>query len=297
MTSTTTQLGSPKSSRPAKELVKAALTLALILAVAFVFPNSAVDPWNVLNPRKIAQLIFVLTLVQALGTLATNYLGLRLGSLVAGFLGGLMSSTLVTASVARTSRGSSHAKNNSAEVLTFLAATAAMISEGILIVLVGTEGVKLPFVLVFLGPLIATWVMILYRTRESVVRTSSVGTYVFEVYPIIKLALFIVVIIALSKAMQIYVGQAGVFTLTFLVSLFELHGSVISSLQLYNAGNLNTDSVGGLLALSMMSAFISKIILVSFLGSWSFKIQVLKCSLPLFISLAAGWLAFVAIRN
>ncbi|QQR80613.1 MAG: DUF4010 domain-containing protein [Deltaproteobacteria bacterium] len=54
--------------------------------------------WKVFNPKKIASIIFALAFIQVLGFSTSQLLGSRVGAVLSGFFGGLVSSTATTAS-------------------------------------------------------------------------------------------------------------------------------------------------------------------------------------------------------
>jgi uncharacterized membrane protein (DUF4010 family) len=77
------------------------LVLSLLLAIS---PSHPVDPWELVNPRKLVQLIFTLTVLQILGALLMTFFKGSVGGGAYGFFGGLISSTALTASLAKQSQ-------------------------------------------------------------------------------------------------------------------------------------------------------------------------------------------------
>jgi uncharacterized membrane protein (DUF4010 family) len=88
-----------------QEEVSAVLQLAVISVIILpVLPNRGFGPWEVLNPREIWWVVVLVAALSFAGFIAARLLGDRVGLLVAGAIGGLVSSTAVTMSMAERSK-------------------------------------------------------------------------------------------------------------------------------------------------------------------------------------------------
>lgn len=259
--------------------------------LAWYSPVEAIDPWHLLNPKKIAVMIFALTFIQVFGSFMVQLLGARAGAILTGFFGGLVSSTATTAALARRSKVKE--ADCTSDLVMFLSATCAMLFEGAVLVLAGTKETHSTTLLIFLGPIIATVIMIYLQSRKLVDRSTYSEDIEFKILPILKLSIFIISILFLSKLLQNIFGQNGLLVLTFLVSLFEIHGSVISNVQLHENGGINVGLLGGLLAISVVASYLSKLFLISTLGSLSLRSQAIKATLILFLSLFVSWIVSI----
>ncbi len=275
-----------------KKWIKPAVFFALLLALACFLPSEPVGPWKIFNLRKIASIVFALAFVQVLGFVMSQLLGSRVGAVLAGFFGGLVSSTATTASLARKSKVSSQT-DPSTETLTFLSATLAMLFEGSVIIFWGTKEIHASLFLIFLGPILVTAIMIFWLSRKSTKGHLKIEASPLDILPILRLSIFIIAILLLSKILQKVFGHSGLLIFTFLVSLFEIHGSVIANIQLHNAGAFNVQLLGCLLALSVAASYLSKLFLIFTLGSSALKWQAVKYTSILFLSLIASGLVFL----
>jgi uncharacterized membrane protein (DUF4010 family) len=258
------------------------------MLLTWLAPVAPIDPWNLLSPKKIATMILALALIQAFGSVLAQYLGTRTGAILTGFLSGLISSTATTASLAKKSKV--NLGHGSGEVLIFLSATGAMLFEGIALVMAGTADVHLSNLVVFIGPIIATIGMIVLEYRAHKDRSETLDNSTFQILPILKLSFFIVAILSISKICQNLFGQNGLLVLTSLVSLFEIHGSVIANVQLHESGAVTVNFLCSLLALSIIASYLSKLFLIATLGSAKLRSQTVKRTLVLFCSLAISWM-------
>lgn len=233
-------------------------------------------------------MIFALALIQIFGTAMAQLLGARSGAILTGFFGGLVSSTATTAALAR--RSKIHGADGSSEMLVFLSATSAMLCEGAALVATGTKDIHFSILFIFVGPLIASIVMLYLQSRQLIDRKTQAEDIQFKILPILKLTIFIIVILVLSKLLQNVFGQYGLLILTFLVSLFEIHGSIIANVQLHESGDIGVELLGRLVLISILAAYTSKLFLIATLGSHKLRSQALKATSILFIALFASWL-------
>lgn len=274
--------------------VKPALILIFLAVLTWLAPVKPLDPWNLLSPKTITIMIFALATIQAFGSLMTKFLGARDGAILTGFFGGLISSTATTASLAKSSKNSGG--QGSAEILIFLSATGAMLFEALVLVVIGTTKIHLSHLLVFSGPILATTVMIFIHYRSYTERRNASASSEFKILPILKLSLFIIAILSISKLFQQLFGQNGLLVLTSLVSLFEVHGSIIANVQLHESEAVSTQLLCSLLAASVVASYLSKLFLIATLGSASLRTQAIKSTLFLFFALGISWAAAIAMN-
>ena len=250
-------------------------------------PEAPIDRWNLFSPKKIATMVFALAVIQALGSVMAQYLGARTGSILTGFFGGLISSTATTASLGKMSKV--RTDPSSGDVLLFLSATGAMLFEGLALVIAGTVDAELSILLIFIGPILATMAMIGLEYRAHTKEIHASNDSPFLILPIVKIGLFIIAILSISKLCQNMFGGSGLLVLTFLVSLFEIHGSVIASVQMHESGAISTDLLCSLLAISVVASYTSKLFLISALGTARLRSQTARRTFYLFCSVAISW--------
>lgn len=272
--------------------LKPALTLISLALLTWFAPAAPLDPWNLLSPQKIATMILALAAIQVVGSTMVQYLGTRTGSLLTGFFGGLISSTATIAALARKSKVASP---GSGGVLTFLSATAAMLIEGLALVAAGTANFQVSMLVIFIGPLLATVGMIVIEFSTHKDQKSASAPSTFQILPILKLSLFIVLILTASQIFQRIFGQNGLLVLTFFVSLFEIHGSVIANVEMHEAGFISADFLCSLMAISIVASYLSKIFLITTLGSARLRSQTAWRTFYLFCSLGISWLAAISL--
>jgi uncharacterized membrane protein (DUF4010 family) len=268
------------------------LVLFVLFAITHFVPARPLDPWGLLNAQKVLRLVFALALCQVLGDLNLRLFGARGGSLVLGFFGGLVSSTALTASISKESQDLSPSEGKNAS-LAILTATLAMHLEAFFIVFTGTSDFHPRLLWLFSGPLLAPILLAAFELKSRNQTTSAIqneGKIDFR--SVLKLTLFILVALSGSKILEFYFGSRALLLLTFFVSLFEIHGSIIANVQLHDAGFASVELLGDLLALSFAASYISKFFLVFTLGSSTLKSRALRWTVVIGACTLASWLMF-----
>lgn len=269
------------------------LILVVVISISlFWVPRHAIDPWGVLNPYKFLQLILLLSLIQILSAFLMHFFNRKFGGIALGFLGGLISSTAFTASLSKQSHQSSEDEVRLLS-LSYLSALMGMALEACGLVFFAAGSPHWQLGLIFAGPLLTTLFLIVRRTRtlrKTDITSNNDST--LSISSVLKLALFILIILAVSKILQNAVGEYGVYVLTFLVCLFELHGSIIANVQMHEVGSLTVRALGHTLMLGLLSSYLAKMALVILLGRKDLKIRVIKYTAYLVSSLLAGWSIF-----
>jgi uncharacterized membrane protein (DUF4010 family) len=276
-----------------KKWIKPAVILMAFFLVAWFLPSEPIDPWGLFSLKRAAYMVFALAFIEAFGSAMILLLGNRKGAIMTGSFGGLVSSTATTVALARESQVAP-IEDLGKQTLTFLAATLAMLLEGAALLLLGTSEIHPSLLLIFLGPALVTALMVVYLARKlphRKVKAKDTEPEI-EILPILKLSAFILAVLAISLLLQNVFGQSGLLVLTLLVSLFEVHGSIIANIQLHDAGVFGIKFLGGLFALSASASFISKLFLIYTLGSKQLRSKAIKYSAAMAVSLAVSWVIF-----
>lgn len=275
--------------------VKIGGTLAVLAVILLLVPDGSLDPWGLFNLKKISLLIFSLVAIQFLAEIFVIIIGKRSGKIIAGFLSGLISSTALTASLVRKSKdGSKQLKQNNVEYeLMFFSGTLAMLVEVMLLTFIGLQKIYYPLFILLAAPILTT-VLIIYFKTKSTEKEQIVAEHQFEfvIMPVLKLSLFIICILALTNILQKIFGQSGLMILTFLASLFEMHGAVIANIQLHNSGSVSYSFLGSLLVLSITASYVSKIFLISFVATATLRKSLVKTIFAVLIVLFFSWALF-----
>lgn len=266
--------------------------LVVLFVTARIVPSNTLDTWGLFNPRKIATMVFAIALIQAMGGIFVAVFGTRVGTIFAGIFGGLVSSTAVTASLARTSK-SGHERDTATESLLYFCATLAMLLEAVLLVKVGTPDLNPAIFVLFMGPLLLTCGGIVGTSRVARNKKLPLKEQPeLNLSSILKLSAFIFLVLTLSKIGQNIFGQSGLIGLTFIVSLFEIHAPVIANVELQGNGEISLSLLGALLSVSLTASYLSKLFIIYSLGSPSLAKEIRNWTGWVLASLGASWMVF-----
>lgn len=271
------------------------LVLFILIALAFLLPEGALDPWGLFRLKKITQLIVALLIIQFLAQELTSKLGPRHGALTSGLLAGLISSTALTVSLANKSKLAQAQTANLS--LQFVAGTLAMLVEALLLVLIGTQDWQFGTFLQFAPSILLTLIWIRKLWNPSQMPSEPAGPIKLDLFSAFKLAGFIFFVLTLTKILENSGGKLGIYFLTFVVSLFEVHGSIIANVQLFESHSLDQRALSTLLCISLIASLLTKVALVQFLGSANLSRQVWKISLTIVGSALLGWFIFAWISK
>lgn len=264
------------------------LVLFLFIVLAFLLPKGALDPWGLFRIKKIAELIVALLVIQLLAQELTRKLGSRHGALTSGLLAGLISSTALTVSLANKSKQTKTQTSNLS--LQLVAGTLAMLLEALLLVLLGTQDWQLGIFFQFAPSLLLALIWIQKLWNPSQIPLDPAGSIKLDLFSAFKLAGFIFFALTLTKILENSGGPLGIYFLTFVVSLFEVHGSIIANVQLLESHVLNQLTLSTLLCISIIASLLTKVMLVQLLGSASLSRQIWKIGLTLVGSALFGQL-------
>lgn len=222
------------------------------LVVLPLLPNRAIDPFGLINPAVLWRLVVVLTGLSALGYVAARLVGARFGLVVAGFVGGLVSSTATIAAMAARAKAAVGAASPAAA-----GGVASMVSSlGYLAVLIGVARPALLLAvaqpLALAGLALALWAAALTRRAVDGPETPLTPGRAFD----FKAALIFVALVTgftlIARGLEAWLGEAGVLVGAALTGLVDLHAAAASVAALAAAGDCDdrTGSVAVVLALS-----------------------------------------------
>ncbi len=243
--------------RLTREDVYAALKFAVVTAIVLpVLPNRsfAPPPWDVLNPYKIWLMVVFISGISFLGYVLVKVVGTRQGIGLTGLLGGLVSSTAVTLSFSQRSQREEGLAKPFA--LAIMVAWTVMFSRVLIEVLVINARllgvVWLPIVAAAAAGL--AYCVYLYFSQH----TDEIGevefSNPFELGPAIKFGLIYAVILLISKAAQMYLGNTGLYISSIVAGLTDVDAITLSVSELsQTGGGLTLEAASRAIVLAAMS--------------------------------------------
>jgi uncharacterized membrane protein (DUF4010 family) len=248
--------------------IRAVFRMVLIaLVVLPLLPDRSFGPYAVLNPFRIWLMVVLIVGISIAGYLTSRYIGAKPGAILAGVLGGLISSTAATASYARMSR--------TAPATSPTATLVIMIASTIVFARVAFEvAVVAPGIFWKIFPqfgLMGAWMALIatvacYRQRQKQDRApvpkdpSNLGAAV------IFGGLYALVLLAVAAARQ-HLGEGGLYLVASLSGLTDMDAITLSTAQLITAGRLGVDTGWRMMMIGALSNILFKAGVVALMGS------------------------------
>jgi uncharacterized membrane protein (DUF4010 family) len=281
----------------ARDVLRPQEITAVILLAIFIFvlvpflPHQTVDPWHLINPRQLAQVIALIAAIEFCGYASERIVGARVGLLVTGFLGGFASSTAVFLSLSKAAR------REPEKIRSLLGACLlAIVSPLILFMMI--IAASSPSLMPRLAPPIAmlagtaAFLGILIGSRAAPLpRDSQEVRNPLDLRNLVKLALLICGLLLLSALMQRYAGAKGLSLVSFIAGLFELHGVTLATATVHAAQNLTDQEATQALLLAVLASFLSKLGIVWVLAPGRFAMAM--SGLLTLIVIMGGFASFV----
>jgi uncharacterized membrane protein (DUF4010 family) len=263
----------------------------LILAVVVVplLPDQTVGPFDVLNPRSLGTLVVLISGLSFAGYAAIRLMGPERGLGLTGLLGGLVSSTAVTLSMAARAK-EKPALARSAALAATLAST-IMFARVLVVVAVVNPGLERtlawPMVAGALGGA-ASAAALWLRSRSQERSAGAVAfSNPFELGTALGFALLFAVVLVGSKAATEYLGDLGAYAAGLLAGTTDVDAITISMAKLAG-GALSVKVAVTTIVLATASNTIVKGVMAAVAGGWAFGRLVLAAQLASLAAAALG---------
>jgi uncharacterized membrane protein (DUF4010 family) len=209
----------------------------LALVVLPLLPNQTYGPFDVLNPFNIGLMVVFIAGVSFMGYVTVRIVGARRGLVLTGFLGGLVSSTAVTVSLASQARQDRKLLGPAAVAM--LTAWSTMFVR--MLVVVGVLDATLLLKLWPLGVMAVTGYaasLALYlRLKGEVGRAGELSLRnPFELAPAFGFGLFYAVVIFVSKAAQKLLGDLGLYASSIFSGLADVDAITLAVVRFHQGG-------------------------------------------------------------
>jgi uncharacterized membrane protein (DUF4010 family) len=242
----------------------------------------------VLNPYEIWWMVVLIASISFIGYFAMKLAGERKGILLTSLFAGLASSTALTLNFARLGKAR-------LDLTPFLAA-GILIASGTMfprMVIVATLINPTLFPLLVLPALVMALVTygsvaLLYWLRRSGQQTAPIRQIQnpLELAVALRFGVFLAVIVLLTKALQEYFGDAGIFLMAAVSGIADVDAINLSLSRLSNTELPSHLAATGIIIASAVNSLV-KGALAGFIGG---KALGLRAALPLLIAAAAGLL-------
>lgn len=218
----------------ADDLYAALKLLIASFIVLPLLPNEAVDPWQALNPYKLWLLVILISGLSLVGYIAVRTLGSVRGTMITALTGGLVSSTAMTLSFARSSKTETDSGAANRLAAGILVSWLVMFGRVLLIV----TAVSVPLMQQLLWPLLglalvtALFAMVFFlaghRLQSATATTVVPVNNPFSLWSAIQFALLFALVLLLVKLAEHYAPGQGLYWLAALAGLTDVDAISLS---------------------------------------------------------------------
>lgn len=245
--------------RIGSEEARAIFRLVLLaLVILPVLPNTALGPYGVLNPYEIWLMVVLIVGISLAAYVAYRLLGPRGGTLAAGVLGGLISSTATTVSQARRDAGpEGRAAAASVIVLASTAVFARMLIE-VAVVNPGMLPAAGPPLVLTMGIMAAaaTWGYV--RDRGQMKGSATDPEVPSQLGTALTFGLLYAVVLVAAAAAREEFGTRGLYAVSALSGLTDVDAITISAAQLVDGGRVDAATGWRMMLLASLTNLVFK---------------------------------------
>jgi uncharacterized membrane protein (DUF4010 family) len=279
-----------------QEDVFATLKFAL-LGVVFlpILPNRSyfAPPFDVLNPFEVGFFMVLISAVEFIGYVLAKTLGASRGIGLMGILGGLVSSTAVTFGFTQRSRTDPALSARLASAI--LAAWTVMAMRTLIVVATLDMGVARRLWPAMAAMALAGIAYCLYLGRsrgQAAAPEKTPFANPFELWPVLRFGFLFILILTLSRAAQVWLGDAGLYLSGFAAGLMDVDAVSFSMTRMSGAAQLDPASAARAVLLAVASNSLLKGAFSMTMGSRELRKAILPGMLAMAAAAcAAAWLA------
>lgn len=256
-----------------------------------ILPNQDYGPYHALNPYQIWWMVVLISGLSLAGYAALRIAGQRHGTLLTGLFGGIASSTATTLAFSRHGRNSPQLAGMAALVI-LLANWVVLIRLSILVALLA-PGLLRPMLTLFGGGALAG-LIVLYLAWRRLDKQSNAPTLEMgnptEIRAALSFGLLYAVVLFAAAWLSDWVGSQGVYAVALVSGLTDVDAITLSSLRLFNLGNLQIDQTANAILLAVLANIAFKSGLAAVIGGRALARHVLPGMAAVAGGLVLGWL-------
>lgn len=271
------------------ELRSAVVLLAMGFVILPLIPVDPYGPFGGVSPRSLVILVILLASISYVGYVAVRLIGGGRGDLVAGGVGGLVSSTATTLAMARHSLTSANAAGPAAGAIA--AGSVSLIRTALLMLaLAPSLGERLLPGLLVAGALMLVVAFSLV-VRGVVAAEAELPGNPFELAQVVKMALLITVIAFIARAASQIFGDGGLYVVSALTALADVDAVSVTVAGMLPTLSLDVATIA--VGIAVTANMAAKVVYAGVAGSAGFVLRLGAASLiavtaGLIVTFAAG---------
>ncbi len=234
--------------------IRAVFQFVLIAMVILpLLPNETYGPYDVLNPFKIWLMVVLIVGISLSAYVAYRLVGVHAGSILGGFLGGMISSTATTVSYARQCKDNPKVVGTASLVIV-IASTVVLVRVAIEIAAVARgllPAVLPPFAAVFvLMAGISAWLYFRSQQGEAEAPKHSNPS---QLKPAIVFGLLYAVVLLMVAFFRDHFGDTAIYAAALISGLTDVDALTLSVAELFNRDRVGEDTAWRAILLATLS--------------------------------------------
>lgn len=252
------------------------------LVILPLLPDRALDPLEVLNPRRIWMMVVLVSLISYVGYILIRVLGDDRGVTLTGILGGIVSSTAVTMSMASEVRERSQSLASAVFATTLAACT--MFPRILLIVTLVNMELLVPLS-TQLAAMAGVGVALAYVLRKNAAPLESPVAHKdpFRLIPALKFGALFAFTLFVTKLASISLGETGSYAAGLISGLADVDAVVLAMATLA-AGSISSKTAVIAIMLAAITNTALKLSIAFVMGSREFGMEMAKVFVPMMAS-------------
>ena len=258
------------------ELIDTIKFLVIIMIILPMLPNRTLDLYQVFNPYKVGFLVVLISGISFVGYFLTRILGAKRGLGLTGILGGLTSSTAVTAAMA--TEAARVPSLLSICAFSTVAANATMFVRVLVVVGVLDRPLALQLAwavgamsVVAIAAAILLWTRASKSDRGAPAGPEAVKlTNPFSIVPALKFGGFFVGILFVAKLAKIYLGDRGIYAAAAVSGLADVDAITLTIAEQTQAGDLDRTVGAAGVIIAVVANSVVKSGIAVYQGGWRF---------------------------
>ncbi|MGH8239894.1 MAG: MgtC/SapB family protein [Steroidobacteraceae bacterium] len=266
------------------------LLAAAALVVLPLLPKQAVDPWGVVDLRKLWMLAVLVMAINGLGYIAVRALGAKVGLALAGLFSGFVSSTATIGAMGSRSKARPEL-HRSAVAGAAASSIATVVQLAIVVGLVSMPTLEALLPSLVLSGLAATAYAGLFTLR-SVRETAQQDLPAGRPFSPKTALLFVLVVgaaLAVSTALTSWLGNNGLLLASGVAGLGDAHAAAISAASLAAGGKADVPLAAVAVLIGFSTNSLSKAVVAFSLGDRRFALQLLPGLVLMVLAAWGGW--------
>jgi uncharacterized membrane protein (DUF4010 family) len=266
--------------------LRAIMQFALISCIILpVLPNKTYGPYAVINPRNIWLMVVLIVGISLSGYIAYRFFGNKVGVVLGGILGGLVSSTATTVSYSRRTTDQPKLSRVAAVII----ATASTILYFRILLEIATVAPRLlwsaaPPILALALVLAVSSIILWFRRNDEPDEMPPLENP-SELKPALVFGVIYAIVLFAVAAVRDSYGNRGLLVVALLSGLTDVDAITLSISQLVNTDRLDESEAWRLIVAASLSNLVFKGAIIGALGHRSLMTKII---LPYFVTLVAG---------